>query len=228
MTRRQRKAEERRKNNEDLAQAKAKLIDNARILRLPVTQNTEIKIKEDRRITEPSKLRRAVVLFLEILAGCGVVGLVAAILSLYPRPNVSFGDPAIPDDVLSASFTFSNNGYISLSHVRILFSPEVFELSPHSLSLVGSKDRGTRFDVGRWGEYKNFGIDDKFTVTLNELFRDSHIPFLPKGMKVVNGRFSFIIEYNPWIFPFKKEKIFPFRTYKQPNGNLYWQSETLN
>lgn len=36
-----------------------------------------------------------------------------------------------------------------------------------------------------------------------------------------------VVEYRPAFFPWKREKIFRFKTYRQTNGNLYWYSAPL-
>ncbi len=72
-------------------------------------------------------------------------------------------------------------------------------------------------------EWQNhdLGIDDKFTVTPDQVFH-TVIGFGPKMADI-----AIVVEYRPAYLPWKLEKMFRFKTYRQTNGNLYWYSAPL-
>lgn len=78
-----------------------------------------------------NRLLWGAILSIATLIGAAAVGL--------PRPSVSQSDPVDPNNSMSASFTVTNNNYIPLWHVTVLFSPGL-------LTTIAAHDPPPNFD----------------------------------------------------------------------------------
>jgi hypothetical protein len=71
-----------------------------------------------------------------------------------------------------------------------------------------------------WANH-DLDMDEKFTISPDQFIH------ITNGLPV-EGDIAIVVSYQPWIFPWKREKLFRFKTYKQTNGNLYWYSTPAN
>jgi len=68
-----------------------------------------------------------------------------------------------------------------------------------------------------WGVH-DLGLDDRFTFALNDAFS------FPKP-NFGDADIAIILTYQIPILHWQREKVFPFVTKKQTNGNFYWYPE---
>jgi hypothetical protein len=167
--------------------------------------------------TESKSLKRPL---LEILGIVGTLASVAGILTFLPRPTVIAGDPVDLDNPFSAAFTITNNNMVPLRHLSakvalgdVFTEPRVFESVSHPRF---SRENGSVARV-EWQDH-NLSMDERFTITPTDLFQPA------PGVRLSGAEFGVVVEYNPWILPWRREKVFAFTTRKQTNGHLYWYS----
>jgi hypothetical protein len=63
----------------------------------------------------------------------------------------------------------------------------------------------------------DLGLDDKFTVGLNDIWG--------KKDNLLTADISIVVEYEMPLIPWKREKTFPFTAVKQSNGHFYWYAK---
>ena len=143
-----------------------------------------------------------------------LLGLIVGILTLLPRISVTASDPVDPNDTLSASFTISNNNFIPLRHVSAALGVE--QIQPFGVPLDSHIPRYKNGGFVRtaWSNH-SLDMDDKFTVTPSDLFKFK----APREASIAIDVF-----YQPWVLPWRREKIFRFDTHKNANGTFSWYS----
>ena len=148
----------------------------------------------------------------------GVATLLGGAAVVPPRPAVIPGDPADPDNSMSAAFTVTNNSIVPLWHVSAfvglgeIFGSDNKQKPPNSTPDTVPPFM-TRMNMPQWQDH-HLNVDDRFSVIPAQLF---------------TGKFGYAdieigVIYQPWFVPWQREKRFHFRTFMQSNGNLTWIS----
>ncbi len=136
--------------------------------------------------------------------------------SLLPRVTVSSqAEPFDPANGLSTSFDVINSGYVPLRHVNIFFGIGQMGnplAKPNYRFIPTFKSTVARVE---WANHR-LDMDDKITVNTSELFRG-----------IAWADFAIVVQYQPWILPITREKIFRFNTYRETNGRTYLRSWPL-
>jgi hypothetical protein len=156
-----------------------------------------------------------------ILGSATLIGGFAALLTLVPRVTVVVSDPVNPTDPFSASATVTNTGLIPLDSV----TPEV------SINFIQTKGvpavpddeeshYGPRIHRNVW-RGQDLGLDDKFTIALNDLYRN--VP--PAELQAAD--IMIWVEYEIPVVHWKRDKGFPLVAHRQTNGKFYWYSKTV-
>jgi hypothetical protein len=145
-----------------------------------------------------------------LLAICTLVGGPAAIVSFLPRVSVTPSDPVYPGDPLSSSFTIANENFIPLKHVMVDLALGRIGYGALNSNVVPTL--GARLRWLPWQDHTLY-MDDKFTVTPSD------------SIKSESGEadIAIIISYQPWIIPWRREKVFRFKTHKDDvGGGFHW------
>jgi hypothetical protein len=156
-----------------------------------------------------------------ILGSATLLGTFLAIVTFLPRPVVSVGDPVDPNNPFSVTFTTTNTTMIPLHHVNIYYALGEVDVSPLPFTPVSQpnfEEYGVKIIKPEWKDH-TLGMDERFTITLTDAFL-----CCKPGLPVQGAELGIIVEYNPWVLPWKREKTFAFVTHRQSNGELYWYS----
>ena len=153
-----------------------------------------------------------------LLGLCTIMGGAAVVL---PRVTAVFSDPPDENDPFSSSITITNIGYIPLDSVTANLSVGAIQfLSPEGQprTLLGDEARGS-ISVSEWLPH-NLGIDDRFTVSLND-------PFKSNRKSLVGAQIAIVVDYELPLIHWHREKRFPVFAKRASNGNFYWYADTL-
>jgi hypothetical protein len=164
--------------------------------------------------------RRRPSLLTIILTVATLLGGVVAVVTLLPRVTSSVSDPPNIDDPFSSSVTITNTGYVPLQSVtaNLAVGNITFSANGHPVTLLGDIDKQT-WNMTSWPAH-NLGLDDRFTVALNDMFGGNRNSLL-------SAQVAIVVQYKlPWIH-IHREKRFPLFAKRQSNGNFYWYSDTL-
>ncbi len=82
-------------------------------------------------------------------------------------------------------------------------------------------DFTSRITAPEWNNHK-LGMDERFTITPARIFRRAD-----QNVRLNGADIAIVVTYKPWMLPFTREKVFRFVTYRQTNGQLYWNSAPL-
>jgi hypothetical protein len=170
---------------------------------------------------EPKKRSRRQRIVGMLLFVIGIPSIIAAFLTFLPRLTVSPSDPVDPLNPFSASFTITNSNFVPLRHVNVYQALGEIAIGKPFEAVVNPnfEERGARFFNPNWRDHR-LGMDERFTITLGDMYN-----CCKPGWPPINGaELGIIVEYTPWILPWKQEKAFAFVTHKQSNGQLYWYS----
>lgn len=74
--------------------------------------------------------------------------------------------------------------------------------------------------VGRGWSNHHLGLDERFTVALNDLFDD-------RGPNLNSADLAIVVTYQIPIIHLQRQKTFPFIAHKQINGQFYWYPEPV-
>jgi hypothetical protein len=151
-----------------------------------------------------------------------LVGGLGALVTFLPRFSVTAGEIVDSQNTFSASFTIANLGFIQLRHVQANLGLGAFKSS--SLGLLDPKANYTykpELAASEWA-IPRLNMDQTFTFTPDQVFRYTVVN------DPLQADIAIIVSFQPWILPWKQEKLFRFKTYKQTNGNLYWYAVPPN
>lgn len=149
--------------------------------------------------------------------------LAAPHLNLHPSPLGAPRAPRRDTNPMSAAFTITNTNLIPLCHLTakillgdVMTEPKVFKVVPHPR--FGQRGGSPALTMPSWTD-QSLNMDERLTITPSDWF----------GTATKTGRFSgaefgIVVEYNPWLLRWKREKVFAFATRQQTNGQLYWYS----
>lgn len=155
-----------------------------------------------------------------MLGAATLVGGIAALLTFLPRLTVAISDPPDPGNPFSSSVVVTNTGYIPLDAVKPKFGIHEINgaarVTPNDQSHVGEPYISSYYPT-RWGTH-DLGVDDRFTFALNDSISVSKEVFGDADIAI-------ILTYEIPLIHWKREKVFPFITKKQTNGNFYWYAE---
>ncbi len=128
-------------------------------------------------------------------------------------------DPAKPSGI---RFVVSNNNLYSLRNVQpMLCIEEIWTGEPKNLEDRLNGPIPNRLIPLAWFT-KKLDRDEKLTILLEDAY-----PIKPPA-KFGGARISILVEYQTWIFPFKKfQKEFRFFTRIENDGQLSWLSRPL-
>lgn len=163
-----------------------------------------------------------------------VAGLSSVTVDILPLSRTS--------KAFSAPFTVVNNGIVTLNHVKLLvgvcrvdmnlsgaFDPrrpravtirgDGAKFTPGSTGCTGPN--GARFYNQSWINHE-LVPEQKFSATLDPVL-DWLIPSQARdSITVTSAAITIVVEFQPWIIPWRRESKFRFATQKGPDGTLRW------
>ena len=149
-----------------------------------------------------------------------VAGIIGIIYNLWPRPQVMKGDLIDPSNPFSASFTIINSSVIPLRDVTVAVG--VGQIVPATKEMDRTFVPTFESEIVRSGwDRHSLGIDEKFTIALEDAFRPS------PDARFSGADIAIIVNYKPWFLPLAGKKIFRFVTRRESDGHLYWFSVPL-
>jgi hypothetical protein len=156
----------------------------------------------------------------------GIATLIGGAVVFLPRPTVTQGDPVDSANAFSAPFTVTNTSVIPLEHVDIGLVIGQFTTAPAKIDPSWkvdwtNPDKRTTFFKPEW-KNRYLGMDDKFTVTPDDVFR------INGEARLGGGEIAIVVQYEPWFIPWKREKVSRFNAHQQSNGLWYWYAAPLN
>lgn len=170
---------------------------------------------------QPAAKTRIGISLLGIVLGIAtLIGGFVAVLTLLQRVTATISDPVDSGNRFSSSITVANTGYIPLRLVEVLIAMRDISLvnaSGHTVSLLGSKDFGSQFRRLQWKQ-RDLGLDDRFTVPLNDVITGSSLSLLGADIAVI------VVYKLPVVF-MTRRKVFPIYARRQSNGNFYWYAD---
>src|SRR5271166_5648866 len=141
-----------------------------------------------------------------LLGAATLLGLLIGLTSFLPRPSLIVGDPVDPSNPFSSMFTVTNDGIIPLNDVFVGVHPEFIDVG--GSQMLGSKrkpgDMDTTFTLTRpeW-QHQHLSMDDKFTITLGEMFGpNGGFDFGAGVSNLRSADISIIVRYHPWFIPY--------------------------
>jgi hypothetical protein len=173
------------------------------------------KKRQQKAAQKPLRQSRMRLLLRAAISGLiALVGVVAAVVTLLPRVTVTVSNPTVASDPFSSSVTIANTGYIPLNSVKLGFSP--IDISRGSFGIHGESDGSTVLWYRPWGDH-DLGLDDKFTVGLNDLLYTSSDSRPFSKVSVI-----LIVDYEIPIIHWRREKRFPMTAKSQRDGSVLW------
>lgn len=174
------------------------------------------KARKPPKTVEKKKSRISVAVTV-VLSIATLLGGVAAAVAFLPRVTLTVSAPVDLKNPFSSSVTITNTGYIPLKSVAVWIGIGVLCSTPCSAPDFPDslRDYQSRIHRMQWGAH-DMEIDDKFTISLDDVFRFSE----PGGLQYAD--IAVIVEYKIPIIHLKREKTFPLYTRKATNGRLYW------
>jgi hypothetical protein len=163
-----------------------------------------------------------------VVVFCTLVGGVAAVLTLLPRPSMSVVDPVDPDNPFSSAFTVSNNNFVPLEDVSVGIVSERIQWEGGGTIALGKppyEDSAVAMDT-RW-QHHYLGVDDKFTITPSQIFSTQEGFSGPNGVAFRSAVIAVIVKYYPWFIPLPRSRAFRYEAHRQTNGKFYWYSLPL-
>jgi hypothetical protein len=155
------------------------------------------------------------------LSVLGILGTLVTLLALLPRMSVSVSDPPDPDWPFSSSVTVVNAGFVPLRSVRPCMGVRQFGTKgAHATPNFKPPYEGAIFCSVRL-DAQDLGLDQRFTFALNDILS---IP----ASNLEFADIAVILEYKPWLLPWKQKKIFPMTTRRQSNGHFYWYQKAAD
>jgi hypothetical protein len=186
--------------------------------KIPKPKKERKKAKEKQVQTPP----RAIVSTLwKLFGGAAIIlGFIVAVVNLLPRLTANVSDPVDPDNPFSASVTITNTGYVPLSSVNLYYGLGQMTFGNPAMPSHLQRDESMKgyplFESTKWHP-SDLGLDDKFTVGLNDVWGKQ--PYL------LSGDMTIVIQYRIPIIRWKREKTFLFTAEKQTNGHFYWYAK---
>jgi hypothetical protein len=153
------------------------------------------------------------------LLGTGILA-VATLLGysvLIPRVTPVASDPVDSNDPFSASVTITNTGYLPVNSVSVSIAVgKITSISSSGkpVSFVGADHFSSKIFRTDW-QRPDLGLDDGFTIALNDVFTASK-------QRLVSADIAVVIDYEIPLIHWNCEKIFPLYARRQSNGNFYW------
>lgn len=153
-----------------------------------------------------------------VLALATLIGVPAAVVTFWPRVTATISDPVDTNDPFSSSITITNAGYLPLKAVTANFSVGkiVFKGPKGPTTLLGN-EADSEWHWKDWAPH-DLGIDDRFTVTLNDPLNIS---------SVTSAEVAVVVTYELPGIHIRRKKLFPMFAKRQTNGNFYWYSDTF-
>lgn len=153
-----------------------------------------------------------------ILGSATLLGGIVAGVTLLPRVTPVISDPPNVDDPFSSSVTITNTGYIPLDSVSatIGWDKIVFQGPNWPVTLLGNSEQA--FNVKKWSPH-DLGLDDAFTVALNDVFRGNR-------KSLISAQMSVTVKYEVPFIHLRRQKRFPLFAKRQSNNDFYWYRDT--
>lgn len=167
------------------------------------------KRQEPYRKEKESRGRKMLNTILSILA---IVGFAIALLTLFPRITISNNVPIDPDDPFSTPFLISNEGYVPLFSVQFLMAIREVNRKGGG-GIIGTPDFKTRFTAPDM-KSTAFWPTDSYSFYAGRILRAHG--------SLESADIAIIVQYRPFLVPFKRERIFRFITQRGPDNRLYW------
>jgi hypothetical protein len=146
-----------------------------------------------------------------------LIGVLVSIMAFLPRPSVSVGDPVDPDNPFSSTFTVSNGNWVPLADVSVgIGGPGFLEFEGNRVVNV----RSSGFMAQSAWLHHDLGTDEKFTITLSDIFATSNSDLQRADIRIV-------VKYKPWLIPLQRSKVFRYEAHRQTNGKFYWYALPL-
>jgi hypothetical protein len=169
--------------------------------RLPLSKNTQAILRRDRS--------------LRALAAAALVGGVTAAVAFLPGVTVDAQGPVDPSNPYPISFMIGDANLIPLNNVNVYLVICYVVAAPAPPVHVCQPPFETRLFKAGWREH-SLGAHASFTIALDDFLR------LAAPAKFGGADISIIVEYQPWLFPVREEKVFRFVTQPGIDGKLYW------
>jgi hypothetical protein len=193
---------------------------------------------------ERSRLGKILVALFAIATLLG--GTVAAFAAL-AGVTVNILPPLQPSKAFSAPFAVVNNGIVTLNHVNLMvgicrvdmnlsgaFDPrrpravtirgDGAKFTPGSAGCTGPN--GARFYNQNWTNHE-LEPQEKFSTTLDPVL-DWLVPLQARdSVTVTSAVITIVVQFQPWIIPWRREAEFRFATQKVPDGTLRWFGSSL-
>jgi hypothetical protein len=176
--------------------------------------------KRRRQAEEETKQRKRLLLPL-ISAATTLFGVLAGIVTFWPRPVVSAPSASFDtSNAMSISFDISNQSFIPLDRVVIgLGIGQIVSFGnrkPTPGWIPDPSYRG-RLVFDEWSA-RQIAMDERFTINLTSVLRGP----------IAYADIAIVVNYRPWIMPVNRQKAFRFVTYKETDGSTHWRSWPVN
>ncbi|MGB5873585.1 MAG: hypothetical protein WBG01_09840 [Bacteroidota bacterium] len=169
---------------------------------------------------EPETKRRRWLLPL-LLGIATLLGGMSAAVSFLPRVSISYSSPVDPVNPFSALFTVKNDNFIPLYNVTAYVGIGQIAMAPAQIDPERIPTLKSRITRPRW-KWNELRMDEQVTISPAEMFA-----ITDSTVKLNGADIGIIIIYNPWLWPFRQEKVFRFITRPEKNGRLSWYFHPL-
>ena len=131
--------------------------------------------------------------------------LTVAFVTFYPQAVIAVAHDRSPTDPLKVVVTLSDNNIVPLSKVKVW-------LDCHDIETIGGEIKNFEFSSMLW-QAPMLTAHDKPEINLDSGFT------VPPGF-IQKAYISVRVEYQPWFIPLTRTKSFPFRIFRQSEGEL--------
>jgi hypothetical protein len=182
-----------------------------------------------------------------ILSGGAILlGSLVAAVALLPRITVDISTPVDPGKAFSSTFSVLNTSVIPLNAVNFFvgicrvdmnvnrpFDPRL----PRALTIRGDNAKfragsagctgpnGAAFHERNWIDQK-LAPDGRFSASLSRVFVWMTPPQVREAITVTAADITVVVQFQPWIIPWRREFEFRFATQRVSDG-VRWGARSL-
>ena len=146
-----------------------------------------------------------------------MIGTVAAVVVFLPRMTVVPDDFSVdPAHPYPMSFTITNTNFIPLRKMNVYLGLCYFQFGEGKVPSCIPPYK-TRFGPDAWSSH-TLAMDERFTIALEDVVS------LRQSTHLNGADISIIVNYEPWLIPYRREREFKYVTKTQRDGRLHWFS----
>jgi len=158
---------------------------------------------------------------LAALAAAVSAGGAAAALMYLPGVTVDPVRPVDPSNPYPIAFTIADRNVIPLNDVNVYLMVCYAVAVPAPSAPICQPPYKTRKFKAEWRGHA-LAADQPFMIVLDDFLR------LAPAAKFGGADLTIIVEYQPWLVPFRQEKEFRFATELGTASKLYWASRPVD